>query len=73
MKTLVKFIEDQLDLATKYRGNFRLVNSFKHNAYGAAIYASYCAIDKGDLELSREIDDLWNNKYSVRFEALICG
>ena len=70
MEMLCKFIEDQLDLATEHRGDRNLVNGFKHNAYGAAVYASYCAIGNGDYKLSQEIDDLWDNKYRIHFEAL---
>lgn len=70
MEMLYKFIEDQLDLAVKY-GNYRaLVNSFKHNAYGAVSYASICAIANGDYELSRAIDNKWDNDYRIRFETL---
>ena len=70
MEMLCKFIEDQLDLAVKYRNDYRLVNGFKHNAYGAAVYASYCAIGNGDYELAQEIDNEWDNKYRIHFEAL---
>lgn len=70
MEMLCEFIESQLDLAVKYRDDRALVRGFKHNAYGAAVYASYCAIDKGDHKLSQEIDDLWDNKYRIHFEAL---
>ena len=73
MEMLIKFIEDQLDLATEHRGDRNLINGFKHNAYGAVVYASYCAIGKGDYELSQKIDDLWDNKYRIHFEALERG
>ena len=70
MEILCKFIEDQLDLAVKHRDDFHLINGFKHNAYGAAVYACCCAINDGDYKLSQEIDDLWDNKYRIHFEAL---
>ena len=70
MEMLCKFIEDQLDLAVKYRNDRALVNGFKHNAYGAVVYASTCAIANGDYELASEIDNEWDNKYRIHFEAL---
>ena len=70
MEMLCKFIEDQLDLAVKYRNDRTLINGFKHNAYGAAVYASTCAIANGDYELASEIDNEWDNKYRIHFEAL---
>jgi hypothetical protein len=70
MEMLCKFIEDQLDLAVKHRDDRALVKGFKHNAYGAAVYASYCAIGEGNYELACEIDNEWDNKYRIHFEAL---
>lgn len=70
MEMLIKFIEDQLDLATKHGDSFRLVNGFKLNAYGAVAYTSYCAVLKGDYGLSQKIDILWESKYRVHFEML---
>ena len=70
MEMLCRFIEDQLDLAVKYGNDRASVNSFKHNAYGAVCYASTCAIANGDYELSRKIDNKWDNDYRIRFETL---
>lgn len=70
METLIKFIEDQLVLAIKYHEEPYLVRSFRCHAYGAALYASYSAINNGDYKLSREIDELWNNNYYEKFAKL---
>jgi hypothetical protein len=70
MEALIKFIEDQLALATKYHGESYLVHSFKCHAYGAALYASCSAINNGDYKLSHEIDKLWDNNYHEKFAKL---
>ena len=70
MEALIKFIEDQLALATKYRGEPYFVHSFKCHAYGATLYASYYAINNGDYDLSHKIDELWNNNYYEKFAKL---
>lgn len=70
MEILIKFIEDQLDLAVKYRGETYLVRGFRHQASGAAQYARYSAIVNGDYKLLQEINELWNNKYYEKFMKL---
>ena len=70
MEMLCKFIENQLELAVKHRKDRALIRSFKHNAYGAALYASYCAIGEGNYKLALAIDNEWDNKYRIHFEAL---
>ena len=70
METLIKFIEDQLALATKYHGEPYLVRGFRCHAYGAALYASYSAINNGDYKLSHEIDELRENNSHEKFATL---
>ena len=70
MNEVIDFVEEQLDCACRHRNDYRLINSFKHNAYGACVFMSGVLIRDGKIEEARQLDDLWDNKYRIHFEAL---
>ena len=71
MELICQFVEDQLACAVKYRGDYHLVNSFKHNAYGAWVFYTCQRIQAGaTAEELEALDNEWDNKYRIHFEAL---
>jgi hypothetical protein len=71
MELIYQFVEDQLACAVKYRGDLRIVNGFKHNAYGAWVFYVYQRIRAGaTAEEIDALDNEWDNKYRIHFEAL---
>jgi hypothetical protein len=71
MELIYQFVEDQLACAVKYRGDRNIVNSFKHNAYGAWVFYTCQRIQAGaTAEELEALDKEWDDKYRIHFEAL---
>lgn len=70
MEHLIEFIEARVRLCRE-NTSYNIRHGFWSQAFGAAAYMEEEAILKGDWELRRQIDELWENKYRAIFDELL--
>lgn len=71
MENIYTFVETQLENAAVYRGDYSMVNTFKLIAFGAWMFYIHQRLNEGiSKEELDKLDDEWDNKYRLHFEAL---
>lgn len=74
MKTLITFFEQCLKLMNEHQGEdyYNIRNAFYQQAFGAATYETYKAIETGKYERHKEVEALWE-EWKPKFEAALWG
>ena len=70
MEYLIKFIEARVKLCQEYT-SYNIRHAFWSQAFGVVAYEEEKAIIVGDWKLSKEIEQLWENKYRKIFDDLL--
>lgn len=72
MEFLVEFVRNNLELCKKYKNDRNIAIGFFHQAYGACAYEEMKAINDGEFEKGKEIENLWC-KWKEKFEEVLYG
>ena len=74
MGTLITFFEQCLKLMNEHQGedHYNIRYAFYQQAFGAATYETYKAIEAGTYECPNEAEALWE-EWKPKFEAALWG
>ena len=73
METLKEFVASQFKIAKENTNIRKIATLCKHNAYGAVQFYQYLMLDTNNLDNYNKAEELWENDYRLRFEALEMG
>jgi hypothetical protein len=73
METLKEYVASQFKIAKENADIRTIATLCKHNAYGAVQFYQYLMLDTNNFDNYNKAEELWEDNYRLRFEALEMG